>query len=475
LLDGKVEQMLVKFGYFIIRAVNRIDLILVYIERNRKKVLIESGIGIAVIALVMLLIGSMSAYEYIYNGKVLGVVKNQEDVYKTIDIIGDKLSYEYNAEIKIDKEKDIAFHKIYAWNSELDSKEDILNRLTYMRDMKANGYGVYVDGKLVAILDSKENAKEVLQAIQDRFAKKSSGVKYESVGFAEKVMIKNVETKLGKIQKKEGALEYMLTGATEKKIHAVQDGETFSEIAKMYGLKQSELQNSNPDVIPEKLKISQELCLTQIVPVVTVQTKEIATYNETIPFEIAYENTSTLYKNEKTVKSRGNNGEKQVVAKIVRNNGVEVSRTVLNSKTLTEPTSQVVLVGTKELPPLIGTGTFIYPIRGTLTSRYGIRWGRLHSGIDLAAPIGTNIKAADGGKVIFAGYNGSLGKCIKIDHGGGRVTLYGHCSKLFVKAGDRVFQGQHIANVGSTGHSTGPHVHFEVHINGKTKNPLNYL
>jgi murein DD-endopeptidase MepM/ murein hydrolase activator NlpD len=64
---------------------------------------------------------------------------------------------------------------------------------------------------------------------------------------------------------------------------------------------------------------------------------------------------------------------------------------------------------------------------------------------------------------------------IEIDHGGGRVTWYGHCSKLLVKVGEKVYQGQHIANVGNTGRSTGPHLHFEVHINGKTKNPLSYL
>ncbi len=266
-----------------------------------------------------------------------------------------------------------------------------------------------------------------------------------------------------------------MTGAVEKKIHVVQSGETFSEIAKMYGLKQSELKAPNPDVVPEKLHVGQEICLNQIVPLLTVQTTEVAQYIEAIPFEIQYENTGSLFKNEQTVKSRGTSGEKDVVAEIVRNNGIEVSRKEISATVLSEPVSQVVLVGTKEPPPLIGTGTFIYPIRGKLTSRYGSRWGRLHSGIDLAAPIGTHIKAADGGKVTFSGYNGALGYMVAIDHGGGRITWYGHCSKLHVKKGERVYQGQHIANVGNTGRSTGPHVHFEVHINGKAKNPLNYL
>jgi murein DD-endopeptidase MepM/ murein hydrolase activator NlpD len=404
------------------------------------------------------------------------VVKSQEDVYKTIDIIGDKLSVQYDADITINKEKDIRFNKIVAFHQDIDDKEAILNRLTYMRGMKAKGRGIYIDGKLVAVLESDKTAKAILSEIQNRYlSSENANIEYKKIDFAEDVTIEDVETKLGNIEAKEKALEYMMTGAVEKKIHLVQPGETFSEIAKMYGLKQSELKVSNPDVVPEKLHIGQEICLNQIVPLVTVQTTEVAQYIEAIPYEIQYENTGSLFKDEQTVKSRGANGEKDVVAEIVRNNGIEVSRKEISATILSEPVSQVVLVGTKDPPPLIGTGTFIYPIRGTLTSRYGTRWGRLHSGIDLAAPIGTHIKAADGGKVTFAGYNGALGYMVAIDHGGGRVSWYGHCSKLHVKKGDKVYQGQHIANVGNTGRSTGPHVHFEVHINGKTKNPLNYL
>lgn len=457
------------------KVCHRADLIRDYAEHHKKRLLIVFSCGAAAAAVVTIIIGNMTAYEYIYNGKNLGVVKNQEDVYKTIDIIGDKLSVQYDADITIDKEKDIRFKKVIALNQDIDDQEDILNRLTYMRDMKANGRGIYVDGKLVATLESDKTAKAILNEIQSKYLKENDNIEYKKVGFAEDVVIKDVETRLGNIETKEKALEYMMTGAVEKKIHLVKSGETFSEIAKMYGMKQSDLKISNPDVVPEKLHIDQEICLNQIVPLVTVQTTEVAQYIEEIPFEIQYENTANLYKNEQTVKSRGANGEKDVVAEIVRNNGIEVSRKEISSTILSEPVPQVVLMGTKEPPPLIGTGTLIYPIRGTLTSRYGTRWGRLHSGIDLAAPTGTHIKAADGGKVTFSGYNGALGYMVAIDHGGGRVTWYGHCSKLHVKKGERVYQGQHIANVGNTGRSTGPHVHFEVHINGKTKNPLNYL
>jgi murein DD-endopeptidase MepM/ murein hydrolase activator NlpD len=140
-----------------------------------------------------------------------------------------------------------------------------------------------------------------------------------------------------------------------------------------------------------------------------------------------------------------------------------------------EPKTQIIVKGTKEPPPRKGTGTFSYPARGSITSRYGMRWGRRHTGIDIAAPYGSAVKAAEGGEVIWVGYEGGYGKLIKIDHGANYVSYYGHLSKYYVNVGDKVYKGQKIGAVGNTGNSTGPHVHFEIRKNGVVQNPLNYL
>lgn len=116
-----------------------------------------------------------------------------------------------------------------------------------------------------------------------------------------------------------------------------------------------------------------------------------------------------------------------------------------------------------------------WPVRGKLTSGFGPRWGRLHAGIDIGAGTGTPIKAAKAGAVIFSGTYSGYGKCIIIDHGGGLTTLYAHQSRLAVGEGARVDQGQLIGYVGSTGHSTGPHLHFETRVNGSPQNPRRYL
>ena len=113
---------------------------------------------------------------------------------------------------------------------------------------------------------------------------------------------------------------------------------------------------------------------------------------------------------------------------------------------------------------------------GTITSRYGSRWGSTHTGLDIAAPTGTTIAAAAAGTVTFSGNRGSgYGNYVKISHGNGVETLYAHCSKLYVKTGQKVAQGEAIAAVGSTGKSTGPHLHLEIRLNGATQNPQLYL
>jgi murein DD-endopeptidase MepM/ murein hydrolase activator NlpD len=118
---------------------------------------------------------------------------------------------------------------------------------------------------------------------------------------------------------------------------------------------------------------------------------------------------------------------------------------------------------------------FVWPVHGILTSGYGWRWGRMHEGIDLAVASGTPVVSAASGTVIVAGWLGGYGNLVVVDHGNGVSTAYGHNTSVTVGVGQSVAQGQLIAYSGNTGHSTGPHVHFEVRINGSPVDPLGYL
>jgi murein DD-endopeptidase MepM/ murein hydrolase activator NlpD len=127
-----------------------------------------------------------------------------------------------------------------------------------------------------------------------------------------------------------------------------------------------------------------------------------------------------------------------------------------------------------------GTGVpsaagFIWPVDGVVVSGFGMRWGRMHEGIDIAASSGTPIRAAASGTVIHAGWLGGYGNLVVIDHGNGLATAYAHASSILVGVGQQVAQGETVSLVGSTGHASGPHLHFEVRINGVAVDPLLYL
>ena len=134
-------------------------------------------------------------------------------------------------------------------------------------------------------------------------------------------------------------------------------------------------------------------------------------------------------------------------------------------------------VSTSRSASIPATGaTFMRPITGgTITSVYGRRSSGFHTGLDLATSTGTPIYASASGTVTFAGTQGGYGKLVIIDHGNGYQTYYAHCSAIYVTAGQKVNQGDNISAVGSTGNSTGPHVHFEIRYNGSTLNPQNYI
>ena len=130
-------------------------------------------------------------------------------------------------------------------------------------------------------------------------------------------------------------------------------------------------------------------------------------------------------------------------------------------------------------PPASGApasaGGLIWPVSGPITSPFGMRWGSLHPGLDIGAGMGTPIKAAAAGRVIVAAYSGGYGNLVVIDHGNGIATAYAHQSQIAVSVGQQVGQGQVIGYVGSTGFSTGPHLHFEVRVNGTPVDPMGYL
>lgn len=136
---------------------------------------------------------------------------------------------------------------------------------------------------------------------------------------------------------------------------------------------------------------------------------------------------------------------------------------------------RTVMVGRKRTLSYVDTERLTWPARGEYSSEFGWRWGGFHSGIDIANDYGTTIRAAAEGNVVSADWEGGYGYTVDIRHGNGMVTRYAHCAQMYVTPGQHVDRGQAIASMGSTGNATGPHVHFEVRLNGEAVNPRSYL
>lgn len=474
--DVTHERVAKKTGNAAVEGNRRFRFARIMVDRRRAQLLKHFTIIVMVAVGVLSLFNYATGYEYSYHGKVLGVVKDQGDVFSVLEVVSKQLSEEHDVNISIDETSDIEFRKVVTVNRDIDNMEEVLSRLTYMQDISVTAYGIFVDGKRAAVLPSQDEANSVLAGLLEQFSAAQTGIRFESVIFQEEVTVQEVSAKLGNLQRAAIVSRNLLAEEVSDKVHVVEAGETKASIAKQYGLTVEQLVEANPAVKDQEPSVGDKLKIQQTAPVLHVATVEKATYNVAIAHDTVKKDNPNAYKGINTIKTKGVNGTTQVVARVIRVNGIETGREILKETVTAEPVTEVILVGSKPIPPTMGDGHFINPCpAGRLTSTFGYRWGRMHWGIDLACPTGTTVRAADGGTVVFTGWGGSEGYYIEIDHLNGFKTRYKHLSRILVSRGQKVYEGQTIARSGNTGYSTGPHLHFEVLKNGVNVNPLNYI
>lgn len=416
----------------------------------------------------------LKAFDVYLGEDKVGTIRQQEEVLSIMDNLEKELAGTYNIDIVLDK--DIKFEEVKAKDDLITSSDELKKEIKSKISFLVYGYVLKVNDMEVGALKTKEEIEDVINRIKQPYEESNKeDTNIKEIKIVENVEIAKKEMPLYKIGNVEDLYNYLLTSSEEIKTHTVEVGESFWTIAKIYNLSVDDLISANPDKNPEKIQIGDEVKLVVPKPVLTVATVAEVEYNEKIKYETEFEYNDKMYKTEKKTKVAGANGERKVVANEVKHNGILVEKEIVKEEVLQNPTTEIIIKGTKEPPKTVATGAFSMPTRGTISSRYGMRNGRMHRGLDIAAKTGTAINAADGGKVVYAGYRGAFGNLVEIDHGNGFKTRYAHCSKILVKVGDKVYKGQHIANVGNTGRSTGSHLHFEVLKNGKNYNPSNYL
>ncbi|MDE5991750.1 MAG: peptidoglycan DD-metalloendopeptidase family protein [Oscillospiraceae bacterium] len=275
---------------------------------------------------------------------------------------------------------------------------------------------------------------------------------------------------------------------SEPLYYEIREGDNPWSIARNNGMTTEELVNCNITYKGEKIDDLTQYCpigavvqLSEEVPYLQVLTTKEVEYTEAIDYEIVKTKDPDMYKGDSEVDVPGVEGEKKVRALVTYRGDVAVSTEVVDEVVISEPVTKYMRVGTRETTTPVstgsgGSGTYFWPVDGGYISAYQGD-GRGHKGIDIAAPYGTPIYAAESGSVIETGggWNGGYGNCVRVQHDDGNVTVYAHQSSIAVSYGDYVVKGQLLGYVGSTGDSTGNHLHFEVRSYGTYANPLDYI
>lgn len=351
---------------------------------------------------------------------------------------------------------------------------------------------IKVDNRTVGYFKSEEEAAEVLREYKLKYINEEditrieNGIKQEelSVGdsmisdisFSEEVSMLEAEVSLKDVLTIEQGVQLLEKGTLEEKVHKVSKGEVLGEIASKYDLSTKKLLALNPSLTEGTiLQIDQEINVTEYKPFVHVLVYEDEMVEEEIDYETEVIESEEIYKGDEEVEQKGKNGRREVQYRIETRNGKVTKKVVVDEKIIEKPTDKIIIKGTKVIPSR-GSGDLTWPADGGyVSSHLGMRWGSMHKGIDIARPTSQAIFAADHGVVESAGWNnGGYGNKIVIDHNNGMRTIYAHLSSINVESGQTVEKGTNIGNMGSTGNSTGIHLHFEVYLNGELENPMDY-
>ena len=434
---------------------------------------VMSVVGVAAV------VGTVYTPSYVVSldGVALGVVERPEDFEQVVDQVEaratDILGYDYHIDGEVTY--DLALSERGDFSAAGIFETYLFNQIGEV--MKS--YVLSVNGQVIGAAADMATIESLLDQVKAPYINENT----VSSTFVSNVQITHEYTPSSIEQDPEQILAALTANTTGDTTYTVQAGDTFMALAFENGMSMEEMEALNPGVDINTLMIGQELNIKETIPVLSVQTVEQVSYTQQVAPAVEEVADDSMYEGDTKVLQEGVNGENLVTADVTYINGTEESRNITSTTVVSEPVNKVVAVGTKERPSWLPTGSFIWPVHGTITSNFGYRsiFGSYssHRGLDIATSYGTAIAAADGGTVVFAGRATgsywSYGNLVIIDHGNGLQTYYAHCSSVLVSAGDKVYQGQTIARVGSTGRSTGNHCHFEVQKNGTPVNPYNYL
>lgn len=424
---------------------------------------------------ILVLTGETTVLAVSVDSEFVGYVYSQNDLERVIESLAAEITNDSRQEYKIAQE--IKFDKVKKFRNHVTPQEQLKQIMAERLSFLGIGYQMSVQGQEIVWVKDKEAAeeveKEIIRLTREKL-ERNKKIQIQEIQIQEEIEGKTGFCSINQLKDVSEAVQIFLSGDTRQKKHLVQKGDTFWSIGQQYQLSIEQLREANDGNLSDLLSIGQELKLEVSAPYITIRTTEKTVIQEEIPYPIRVVSDQGLWAGVREVRQKGKTGLKQLTVLIKNENGEKIDQIVLNEKIICLPVEHIISQGTRSLPDR-GGGRFIWPLKGEISSLYGFRRGRIHQGIDIAAAQGSPVKAADDGIVTCSEWRNGYGYTVVINHGGSISTLYAHNSQLLVSAGDSVNRGQTIALVGSTGSSTGPHLHFEVQNNGKAVNSLNYF
>lgn len=435
-----------------------------------------AGIAAACLVVLVCVIFTFSNFTFAYEGTVSGktvTVKSPEQLAGIVSSINETFKEGYGDGAVLFDAESVGLKKKFVRKGSIMPEEDVANILLASNDNLCEMYVIYADGKALVGVRDEEMAKSVLEGFKSYYTGGDDSVdfttdkelKYELAMAPASILMSDIDAAVMKLN----------GGEKQENMYTVEDGDNPWLIARKFDTSVDKILSMNNMSEDDTLDVGDEILVEAFVPVVNVTTTQVVKKEVAIAYETEIVKDNSRYNTWSEITVKGEEGKSEIEEKIIKVNGEVTSREVLSETVISKPVTQIKTVGTKEPPKGIGTGRFISPARGYISSRYGNRSRGFHTGLDIAGSYGSPIVAADDGKVSFVGWSGGYGKLVKIDHQNGYVTYYAHNSSFAVKVGQTVSKGQTIAYMGSTGNSTGNHCHFEIIKNGKTQNPQSYI
>ena len=396
-----------------------------------------------------------------------GYINDQEMLAETQHTLQQEASLSYGRPASASENVD--YKEIYRLLGE-EEPDKAISRLHNVQSYKVEALMITVGKYDVVPVADAAAVEDVIAMVASAYLPAEDNVSLKNVRIAEQIDARPFMCHPEDLRDADAVAAILLRGTDRRETYLVSRGDSLSVIANDNNISIPELREANPQVEGDFLQVGDELSLILPKPLVNVITTEQIEVTEEISFNTVYTSDSTLWGGQTKVLEKGSNGSKEVIYEISRENGRETFRAVISSEVIREPIAQKVA---RE------TGNFIWPVQGggRLTSPYGWRNGSFHAGIDIAASRGTSVLAAYSGVVVYVGRDGAYGNCIVLHHGP-YYTRYAHNSENLVSMGQTVKQGDAIGRIGSTGRSTGNHLHFEIRtggIYGSSLNPLQFL